>query len=263
VVGTLVLNFLAIYLTNANKCFINFKISNFFPLMITCWSSYRLLVWLVSAAVIIILAYLLCTSGFKSFGEYMGRNFKMGFKNILKCLVIAVSFIFCAYMMLAIIEYFFLQDFRFWVVSFSVMKADHWFIALRYALLALPSVFISSSVMNYLSDVTMSGMSETKDLLLTVLMNTISIWVCCAINVIMAYGGLKTDGQFSSFMTTYSVIIFVPITVFIARKTYQMTKSIWTGVFANSLLMAWTLVCISGTNASYVAQNWLSNFLGL
>ena len=28
------------------------------------------------------------------------------------------------------------------------------------------------------------------------------------------------------------------------------------------LLMAWLLVCVSGTNGSYVPQTWITNFLG-
>jgi len=263
VIGTLVLNYFALYLTNAGKNPISFSISPFFPLMITAWSSYNLLVWMVIAAVIVTVLYLVFTNGYKSFVEYLLRNISIGIKNIMKSVMIAVVFIACGYLMLSIIQYWFFQDFRLWTIAFSPMKAEHWFIALRYFILALPFYFITSMTTNYIADATIGKQSQSKDILMTVLLSSVSIWFLCALTNFLSYSGIKTDGVFSSFMTTYGVIIFFPLTSFISRKAYLITKTIWIGVFVNSMLLAWSLVSFSGTNASYVPQTWLSNFLGI
>ena len=78
----------------------------------------------------------------------------------------------------------------------------------------------------------------------------------------MAYGGLKTDGLFSSFILSYGTLIHVPINCFILRSTYLKTRNVWVGVIACSLLAAWLMISISGFNGSYVPTTWMSVFLG-
>jgi hypothetical protein len=264
IVGTLVLNMLALYLTNAGKNYVKFMSfsKKLFPLMITAWTPFNVNVWLVIAAILITIAYLVCTNGFASFKDFLHRNFTVGFKNVFKCLGIAVFFIFCGYIMLSIVQYLFLQDFRMWMVSFGTMKTEHWVMAIPYAILAIPFYIITNLTTNYLSDVTMGKKSEAKDIFLTVIMNCISIWALCAYSNMLSYTGLLVGKAFNSFQLTYGIIVLLPIMVFITRKCYLKTKNIWTGTFVNSLLLAWMLVSVSGTNAFYVAQNWLSNFLG-
>ena len=66
----------------------------------------------------------------------------------------------------------------------------------------------------------------------------------------------------TSFLLTYGAVLFLPILTFVSRKAYQLTKTVWVGTFVNTILMAWMLVCMSGTNGSYVPQTWITNFLG-
>ncbi len=79
---------------------------------------------------------------------------------------------------------------------------------------------------------------------------------------IVDYSAIMPGKSITSFMLTYGAIIYLPIMTFVSRKAYQITKNIWVGTFVSSILMAWMLVCASGTNGMYVAQTWISNFLG-
>lgn len=259
---TIVLGFVAIYLVNGRKNLINFSPSLSFPLMITAWSTVQLLVWLALGGVLLILLYLLMTRKILGFWEFVKSNFRIGLKNILRCVMIAATFIIVAYLMLSLIKYFFQQDFRWWMTAYTELKANHWLYVFNYALLMLPFFFLISSSINYLSNETLGGKKPLWDLVITVVVNSAGIWLCSAINVFLAYTGLKTGALFSDFILTYGALLTVPINVFIMRKSYKMTNNIWTGVVICSLLTAWLLVSTSGTNAIYIPQNWLSIFLG-
>ena len=189
-------------------------------------------------------------------------NFTIGLRGILRGLGIAVAFIAAGYILVEISEYFFQQDFRFWMVALPQLKANHWMYVVTYGLLMLPFFFILSCSINYLSDASLGGNAGKKSLILTVIINSAGIWLCCLINTVMAYGGLKTDGLFSTFILTYGTLLSVPINVFIIRKTYQMTHTVWLGTFTCSMINAWLLVGVSGMNAMYIPQTWASIFLG-
>lgn len=158
-------------------------------------------------------------------------------------------------------EYFFKQDFRFWMVAFGQLKANHWMYVFSYAALMLPCFFILSMVINYLSD-GMGLRNSARNVLAVVVVNSAGIWLCCLISFVMAYAGIKTDNLFSSFILTYGTLLSVPINVFIMRKTYDTSRNVWAGVFVCSLLNAWLLVSVSGMNGMYIPQSWMSIFLG-
>lgn len=88
------------------------------------------------------------------------------------------------------------------------------------------------------------------------------VWTLCGITHIVDYSAMMPGKSITSFMLTYGAIIYLPIMTFISRKAYQITKTIWVGSFVSSILMAWMLVCASGTNGMYIPQTWLSNFMG-
>ena len=155
-----------------------------------------------------------------------------------------------------------LQDFQFWMTCFPTLTADQWLIVLRYALLGLPFFFICGFTTNYLADVTLDNVSGIKDTLITMVINASGIWLCCLVSNVLTYTGILEGRSFSSFLLTYGTIVFVPISVFVARRCYQITKNVWVGTFVNSMLLAWMIVGVSGTNGAYVAQTWFGNFLG-
>ena len=256
------LGFLAIYWLNAGKSLINFKTTPAFPCMITVWTTPKLLVWLALAGIVTALVYALLAGDFKGLGAFLGGNFRIGFGNILRGVWTGVLFIGLGYLALAACEYFFQQDFRFWMTAFGQLKANHWAYVLSHALLCLPFFFVISLAVNYVSEATLSGRSGFVDVLVTVLLNSLGLWLCCLVNTWLAYSGRKTDGLFSSFILSYGALLLVPINCFILRTSYRKTRSVWVGVVACSLLAGWLMISISGFNGSYVPTTWLSVFLG-
>lgn len=261
-VGTVLLNTLAIYLTNARKTPFTFKTSSFFPLMITAWSPIQFLSWLTIFGLVIAVGYVLITGGYKSILNFAKKNIAVGFVNVLKTLLAAVIYVAVAYGTLELVQYLTEQDYRIWQVSFATLTADQWQLVFHYALLALPFMFISSITTNYLSDVTLAGKKPAVDVLITVAMAVAGVWLLCGISIIVDYAALSPGKSISSFMLTYGAILFLPIMTFVNRKAYQLTKNVWLGTFVSSLILGWTLVCMHGTNGSYVPQTWITNFFG-
>lgn len=262
IVGTIVLNGVAMYFGNAQKAIIAFTASDFFPLMITCWAPIYFLQWLAVMGVVLVVAYVLVTGSFESVKNFVKEMFTCGFKTIVKDLVIALVFVACGYLFMSITRYLFYQDFRLWMVMFSPLTADQWLIVARYALLILPFMFLTNLATNYLSDMTIGKKSPALDVVITIALAVAGVWALCGITHIVDYGGFMPGKSVTSFLLTYGAVLFLPILTFVSRKAYQLTKTIWVGTFVNTLLMAWLLVCVSGTNGSYVPQTWITNFLG-
>ncbi|MCR4998587.1 MAG: hypothetical protein K6A05_01960 [Lachnospiraceae bacterium] len=258
---TVVVGVVAIFITNKNKYPISFSPSTRLPLMITCWAPVGLLYWMAIFSILLILATALLNRKNAGFGTFLKQNLSVGVKGVGKTLLITVAFVLVAYVLMETCEYLFKQDFRYWMVAFGQLKANHWMYVLSYGLVMLPCFFILSLSLNYVSDKLMKG-AEWKDILLTVVLNSVGIWGLCAVNAILAYSGAKTDDLFSTFILTYSTLLCIPVNVFILRKTYKMTNQVWLGVFLCSLLNGWMLVSVSGMNAMYIPQTWLSIFLG-
>ena len=229
--------------------------------MITAWAPVGLLYWLAAGAVIILAVYLILNRKNPGFRDFLNENFRIGIKGIGSALLFALAFTAVAYALMECSEYFFKQDFRFWMVAFGQLKANHWMYVFSYAALMLPCFFILSMVINYLSD-GMGLRNSARDVLAVVVVNSAGIWLCCLISFVMAYAGIKTDNLFSSFILTYGTLLSVPINVFIMRKTYDISRNVWAGVFACALLNAWLLVSVSGMNGMYIPQSWMSIFLG-
>lgn len=259
---TVVFGFIAIYNTCNGKNLFKFSANLSYPLMITAWTTVQLLAWLALSALALLVIYLALTRGFKDFLGFIKNNIMIGVKNILRTLVIAGAFIFTAYLMLTAAEYLFQQDFRWWMTAYAELKANHWLYVFNYAVLMLPFFLIISCGVNYISDKTILVKRAAADTALTVVANSLGLWLCCFVSYAMAYWGIKTDGLFASFILTYGAMVTVPINVFVLRKSYQQTKSVWTGVIICSILTAWLLVSTSGMNGSYIPQSWLSIFLG-
>jgi len=257
-----VAGFISIYSLNSGKNLLRLSSNLKFPLMITAWSTVQLIVWLALTCLAMLLIYLLVTRRFLGFWEFVKSNFRIGIKNILRCVIISVSFIFTAYLMLSVSKYLFQQDFRWWMTAYAELKANHWLYVFNYAVLMLPFFFLISNCINYLSNETLGSKKTLWDVVITVLVNSLGIWLCCAINAFLLYSGLKTGSYFSNFILTYGSLLNVPINAFIMRRSYKLTKNIWTGVIICSLMTAWSLVSISGMNGMYIPQSWLSIFLG-
>ena len=84
--------------------------------------------------------------------------------------------------------------------------------------------------------------------------------ICCLISIIVMN---TTGGNFSSFIGSYNIVLIVPITAYVSRKCFNLTKSIWLGPFVNALFVSWCTVSYVGVNDIYVPMQFFSNLLNV
>lgn len=255
---TVAAGFYAIYKANKNGIFA-YNPNEFLCLTRTACLTIEFLKWICIAAALVLavnMAYNKKTTG--KFG-LQPLNIKMNIKGILKCILIAFILLGSAYASLMIVEYFFGEQYRLWMTSFSQMKADYWFVALRYALLFFPMYLLIGAAVNCCKR---RDIPEWKDTLITVLVNSLGVWLCCGYNICRAW--IAYDGSlFSNFACSYQLLTFVPLTVYISRKFYNKTGNLWTGAAFNALLICWAMTSTLGIHDIFVGQSWLSNFLNI
>ena len=179
---------------------------------------------------------------------------------MLKTILLAIIIIAFANFQLVVIERVFNQDFRFWQLMFGEMKVEQWFeVALPYMILFLPCYLIIGMAINHGAD---EKISEGKDMLKTIVINSLGVWGLCLFCYVMWFINWK-GAAISDFTLSYSMLTFVPLTVYITRKMYKLTNSVWLGALLNSMLLAWTLTCSAGIADKYYGQSFLSILFGV
>jgi len=254
---TVVLSFLSIYYSNARGLFI-FNPSRFWPLGRSCSLAIVFIICLGIAALITLAVNVLVYKKQTGRSALGVLNIGIGFKNILRHLALALILLAAAYSSLSAIQYFFGQEYRLWMTAFSEMKADYWYIALRYFVVLFPLYLLIAAATNY---TTRADIPEWKDTVMTVIISSAGIWLCCLINILVAYSRPYDGTFFSSFICSYHMVTVVPITVYLNRKMYKLTNSIWAGAALCAILVAWSLVCTLGINDVFYGQTALGNFL--
>ena len=256
--ATVVLGFVAMYMANLNGLFF-FDQSKFLPLGRTAvLTVYFLAVLAIGSIIIIGIAAVVNKKNNGNLGV-AALNIKVPIISFLKCLLFAVVLLIVGYACLSVNSYLFGQDFSFWMVSLSEMKAEWWALGTHYVLLLFPMYFVLSAAINY---TVRTDIPEWKDTLITIVINSAGVWACCLVNFIIAK--ISYDGTlFSSFHSAYQFLVWVPLTTYIARKMYVVTKNIWSGAMLNTFIIAWSLVSTLGVNDTYWGQNWISNFFNI
>ena len=230
----------------------------FLPLFPSWWLTVLYLAILAVVSIIFLIIYSVTDK--KALGKsYLSSlNFKIKFKDILKAILASVIVIMAAYFTLVLVQYLFNEDFRIWMAVFTEMRTEYWRYLWRYALLMLPSFLIIGAATNYS---VRTDIPEWKDTLITVIVNSLGVWLLCLINYLVCLG---TNNLFSSFISSYGFLVIVPITVYITRKMYKLTNTIWYGALINSFLLAWNMISSCGLHCDiFYGQNWISNFFGM
>lgn len=241
--------------------FINLPTNHFFPLYISGWSATQLLSYMSVLAIICLVCWGLLNK--KKYGDTDMKvlNVSMGFKNVMKSLLLGAILLAVAYTMMSVIEYLFNQDFRLWQTMFTQMKLEYWGILPRYFVTFIPCFLILGMATNYN---VRSDIPEWRDTINTVIINSLGIWLCCLINWFVMMN--KTPGGeaqfFASFITYYYTLLYVPITVYISRKFYKLTNNVWVGTFVNSFMASWFLVSSTGINFAYAGTTFAEIFFG-
>lgn len=257
---TVALTFLAMYITNTFTPFM-FPLWRGLPLFGSFWLTVALIAVLSAGSIILLICYSFISK--KKFGDtgLKSLNIRLTFTSFLKSLVLAIILLAAGYLSLILIEYLFNQDYRLWMAAFTELRAEHWALVWRYTLLTLPFFLLIGASTNY---TIRRDIPEWKDTLITVIVGSLGIWLCCLINQVLAFSGVLEDALFSSFISTYGMLVIVPITVYISRKMFKLTNSIWLGALLNALLISWTLISSAGMSCDlFYGQTLLSNLLGM
>lgn len=255
---TVAFTFISIYIANA-KGMAFFPTTKFWPLSSTSGIALLFVGFLAISSAIMLLIYTFLANRSGEKNCFSGLNVKIGTTPVLKSLLMSLIILAIMYGSLLVIEYLFFQDYRFWMMSFSDMQVVHWAVALRYAIYFLPIFLLTGATTNY---AVRSDIPMWKDTLITVVVGSLGVWACCLINILLAMTSFNGT-LFSSFICSYSMLFFVPTTVYISRKTYNLTHSIWLGAFMNTFILAWSIVSANGLADGYYGQTIFNAIFGV
>ena len=257
-IAIVVYTFIAIYMGN-NKGVMRFPINHTWPLAGTAGNTILFILILAGCSLVLLICYALIgkkTCGETGFSSLLGGVSVIG---VLKCLLMAVITLVIGYATLMLISYLFNQDYRLWMTSFGEMRVELWFIAARYALMFAPMFLLMGAVTNY---TVRNDIGEWKDTLINVVIGSLGVWLCCAVDLLLCKFGNYNGNHFAAFTCSYSMLLYVPITVVINRKLFNITKNIWTGTFVNAVFLAWSFTASQTLSDAYFGQNILSVFFG-
>lgn len=170
-----------------------------------------------------------------------------------KTFLLMVIIIASCYTMMVISMYAFGQDFRFYESMFAEMRAECWVYAFPYFIVFTVMYFVINLGINYGAR---KDISEGKELIMNILFNSIGAWLVVVGSYLSRLAW--TGKSFSEFTLSYSMLLYIPVSVLINRKLYKMTKSVWLGTLVNAALVAWLMTCKSGVGDGYYAQGILS-----
>lgn len=260
-IATIALGFCAIYAVLGPSGLVTslmFTPTDLFPITSISFMTFCMLC-IMAAGTLILLAFHVYFNK-KATGKtgLKAVNIGIGFKNAMKSIAVAFILLIAAYSSLSFVDYFFGQDFRVWLTAFSLMKADYWWVAFRYMVIFFPLYLVISAGVNY---PVRSDIPEWQDTILCVVINSLGIWLCAGISYALVYFGGYNGSFFVNFFIAWQVNLCVPITVYIMRKTYKLTNSIWIGAALCAIIVAWTLLAGTGMGSAYIKQTWIGNFL--
>ena len=254
---TVAIGFIAAYRGNMQK--IRIPNNSYFQAATTTLQVMNFIIWITILSIVVIVAQCIINKKETSKSGLGVLNVNLGLKNILKSILLGFLLICMCYNVLLICEYLFREDFRFWMSILTELKVDYWWIVFKYALFFFIPYLVIGAAVNY---GVRNDIPEWKDTLLCVFFNSAGVWILCLLNYLIARI-TNSASLFSNFICSYQLCFFVPITVYLSRKMYKLTNSIWVGATFNALLVAWATIAENGTHTMYVGQNWLSTFFNV
>lgn len=252
------LGFFGIYMANKKGLFF-FNTSKYLPLGRTAMLTIYFLL-LVSIGTLVLLACYMFLNK-KAVGNLGLKNLNLAIslRRILKNLLLVVILIAAGYAALSVSEYFFGQDFRLWMAGLSDMKVEWWTVGCHYFIILAPMYLIIGAGVNF---TIRTDWPEWKDTLVTVLVNSVGVWLCCLLNILIARASYNGT-LFSSFICSYQFLFWVPLTTYISRKMYKITGNIWSGALLNAAIITWAMMSALGVNDDYFGPYAVSNFFNV
>jgi pimeloyl-ACP methyl ester carboxylesterase len=186
-----------------------------------------------------------CTTG--------NMGLKLPGKLILRAALLAVCVFAAGYFLLALCDYFFKTDFRFFTLSIKTLTAAKWSIYLRY----LPS-FLFFFLISAVSQNTFTRINGSKEWVNTLLIVFASFGGLLVLHLIDYIALMNTGVKVFQFIPgtenvtaalagvlLWGLLFILPVAAVISRIFFKKTGSIWVGGFINALVV--TLFAMSNT----------------
>ena len=191
-------------------------------------------------------------------------NFRISPKKIGRYFLLSVVLIGYAYIMLAAMKYFFHQDFRFWDNGIKDMLPQYWTLCLRYGLVILPSFLVSALMVNAGR---MKDMGDGWNTLLQMAIAGVGLYILVAFSYGTVYAEYAATGvgraPAIAFISTWPMLINLPMFAFINRKLYKVSGSVWLPAFVNTWIVAWSMVSCQSQTGYYLLGNFATKWLGI
>lgn len=253
---SVVIGFVAIW--RVNKLFVPaLPYIDFLPIQ-TWWLTMAFVGFMALGSVLLLLVCWLKDRKEAGLQNFKVLNLGAGIIPILKSILLGAVLLALGYLSLVLIEDLFNQDYRMWLAAFTEMKIEYWRYVWRFGLVLIPCFLALGASTNFM---VRKDIPEWLDTLITVVINSIGVWLCCFISYSIMVG---TGSIWSNFISTYQVLLIAPLTTYITRKCYKVTNSIWLGAVLNAYLIAWSMISSNGLDINhYFPQTWASVFFSL
>ena len=221
--------------------------------------------WILSiASFVVLVIFGIMTK--KSTGRNIVKelNLSMSVKKILRTFLLSCVLIVYAYLLLAAMKYFFHQDFRFWDNGMKDMLPQYWTLCLRYMIFILPSFLVSAMMVN---GGRMKDMNDGLNTLLQMVIAGVGVYILVAYSYGTVYAQYASTGVGSApaiaFISTWPMLINLPVFAFINRKLYKVSGNVWLPAFVNTWLVAWSMVSCQSQTGYYLLTNFATKWLGI
>ncbi|HIS44667.1 MAG TPA: hypothetical protein IAB47_04775 [Candidatus Scatomorpha merdigallinarum] len=257
---TVVAAFVACYWAN-NKIFALYNTNKFLPQDGTAPTLYAYLFWVAVLLLVVMCVSALISKKRCGVTGFENLGIAINIKRIVKAFLLVFLLMLCGYLTLAIIEYWFNQDYRLWMCVFTELQPLHWAHMVKYFVMMVPLYFVISMSVNF-GDNRERPKHPVLSLAVIIVVGSLGVYLNHIINNIVLFAN-DAPNMFSEFTMSGGLLIFVPISIYIARQTYRLTGSIWTGAFLNTILTAWMWTsAISCTNV-YWGTTFIEKVLGI
>lgn len=181
---------------------------------------------------------------------------KLPAKEVGKAFLLALVVFVSAYLLLAVVRYFFTTDFRFWVWSFRALPAVKWLTYLKYLPFFLFFFLISSLTLNSFTRV--RDQKDWKNIVLMILAMVAGLVIYTVIDYVVFFttgrkawmyvpyppGEVKMTSAIAG-VWAWGVEFIFPVAAVYAFYLFKKTGSIWLGGFVNAMVI--TLFAVSNT----------------
>lgn len=175
--------------------------------------------------------------------------------TVVKSFILAVEVVFCGYILLAAVDFFFLVDFRFWVVAVKLMEGLHFQMFLAYLPAFLFFFFILGATLHGQVRLTKSDGGPVplwRAMLANVGLVVVGFIVLLLVQYIPLLSGQPLP--LGESLLTIVAFQFVPLLTIVAVLStwfYRLTGRIYVGAFANAMLITWIITASQATHFAF------------